>query len=135
MIKAIGFPKLPWWNITLRHLAMASVVLMLFSCTSTESPPTNELKSAELAIQQAEQSRASEHAFSELQEARNKLKEARDAVSKERYEIARRLAMQSSTYAELAVAKTDLRKAQEVNNQMEKNLRVLREELNRNSGE
>lgn len=135
MIKTIYFPKIYRLNTGLRYLAIASVITMLWSCASSEPPPTREINSAEQAIEDAEQARVSEHALSELQEARVKLRAARDAVTAEQYENAKRLAMQSSIYAELAVAKSELQKAQEINDEMEKNIKILREEMNRNSGE
>jgi len=135
MIKTISLPRIYQWNSVWRHLVMALVITMLFSCASTEPPPTREINSAEKAIEDAEQAQVSEHALSELQEARVKLRAARDAVTAEKYETAKRLAMQSSIYAELAVAKSELQKAQEINDEMEKNIEILREEMNRNSGE
>lgn len=135
MIKTISLSRIYRWNSVLCHLAMALVIAMLFSCASKEPPPTREINSAEQAIEDAEQARVSEYALSELQEARVKLRAARDAVTAEKYETAKRLAMQSSIYAELAVAKSELQKAQEINDEMEKNIKILREEMNRNSGE
>ena len=134
MIKTISLPRIDQWNSVLRYLAMVSVLSVLISCASTEPPPTKEINSAEQAIEDAEQARVSEHALSELQEARVKLRAARDAVAAEKYETAKRLALQSSIYAELAVAKSELQKAQEINDEMEKNIKILREEMNRNSG-
>ena len=135
MIKTISLPRIYRWNSVLLHLVMASVIAMLLSCASPEPPPTREINNAEQAIEDAEQARVSEHALSELQEARVKLRAARDAVTTEKYETAKRLAMQASIYAELAVAKSELQKAQEINDEMEKNIEILREEMNRNSGE
>lgn len=111
-------------------LAMSAIV----SCTSTEPPPTAEISSAERAIQDAEQARVTEYALPELQEARSKLKAAQQAVEEENMDKARRLLQQSTIYVELAFAKAELQKAQAVNEEMEKNLNILREEMNRKSG-
>lgn len=111
-------------------LAMSAIV----SCTSTEPPPTAEINSAERAIQDAEQARVTEYALPELQEARSKLKAAQQAVEEENMDKARRLLQQSTIYVELAFAKAELQKAQAVNEEMEKNLNILREEMNRKSG-
>jgi hypothetical protein len=107
---------------------------MLVSCASTELPPTKEINSAEQAIRDAEQARVTDYALPELQEARMKLSAARVAVTEEKLITAKRLAQQSSIYVELAFAKAELQKAQAVNAKMEKNIKVLKQEMNRNTG-
>jgi hypothetical protein len=121
-------------NLIVSFLVGAVAILMLASCASTDVPPTKEINSAEQAIHDAEQARVTDYALPELQEARAKLSAARIAVTEEKLETARRLAQQSSVYVELAFAKAELQKAQAVNAEMEKNITVLKQEMNRNTG-
>lgn len=135
MIKAISIIKLGGQrDFMLRLLAISAALLMVVSCTSTEAPPTKEINSAEQAIRDAEQARVTDYALAELQEARAKLNAARVAVTEEKIETAKRLAQQSSIYVELAFAKAELQKAQAVNAEMEKNISVLKQEMQRNTG-
>lgn len=122
-------------NLIVSFLVAAAVILMLASCASTEVPPTKEINSAEQAIRDAEQARVTDYALPELQEARSKLSAARVAVTEEKLITAKRLAQQSSIYVELAFAKAELQKAQAVNADMEKNINVLKQEMNRNTGD
>lgn len=103
-------------------------------CASTPKAPTEALQAAELAIAKAEQDRASNYASLELGEAREKLTSARVAVAEKEMLRAARLAEQSRADAELAIAKTQSAKAQEVNAELDKNADTLQRELERNSG-
>jgi hypothetical protein len=134
MNKAISTIRDRQRNFIAPMVVLVAALLVLASCASPKVPPTSEINSAERAIQDAEQARVTEYALPELQEARAKLNTAREAVKEEKMETAKRLAQESSIYAELAVAKTELQKAQEVNDELEKNISVLKEEMNRNTG-
>lgn len=107
---------------------------VLAGCASTPKEPTEALQAAELAIANAEQARVADYAAPELGEARDKLTEARVAVAKKDMLRAARLAEKSRADAELATAKAQAAKAQEVNDQLNKNIDTLQQELQRNSG-
>lgn len=116
-------------------IGLLSGILLLSACASTPPPPTQEISAAEQAMVDAEQSRVSQYALPELQEARSKLAAAREAVLKEEMVKAKRLALEASAGIKLASAKAEYAKAEAVNADMEKNLNILKEELQRTSGE
>jgi hypothetical protein len=109
-------------------------VLTLVACMSKPLPPTEELKAAEQAIGHAEQARVADYASPELQEAREKLTAARNAIRKEDMTLAKRMAEQSRVEAELALAKAEAAKARVVNEEMKKGTRSLEQEMQRNTG-
>lgn len=109
--------------------------LMLGGCASTPKAPTEALQAAELAIATAEQERVADYASPELGEARNNLTAARTAVAEKDMVRAARLAEKSRADAELATAKADVAKAQEVNDELNKNVNTLQQELQRNAGD
>jgi predicted nucleic acid-binding Zn-ribbon protein len=82
----------------------------------------------------AEQARVAEHALAELQEARTKLSAARTAVKNEDMLLAKRMAQQASVDIQLASAKAELAKAEAVNDDLTKNIDVLKQEMDRNTG-
>lgn len=108
--------------------------VMLSSCASKPKPPTQALQAAELAIDTAEQARVAEYASPELAAAREKLTSAKVAVGKEDMIAAERLAEQSRVEAELAVAKANAQKAKAVNEEMQKSISTLKQEMQRNTG-
>lgn len=118
-------------------LMMSAVLfsgVMLSSCASKPVPPTQALQAAQLAIETAEQARVAEYASPELAEARENLTSARIAVEKEDMIAAERLAEQSRVNAELAVAKASAQKAKAVNEEMQKSISTLKQEMQRNTG-
>jgi hypothetical protein len=115
-------------------IALLAGFLFLTACASTP-PPTKEISAAEQSMVDAEQARVAQYALSELQEARSKLAAARTAVLNEQMEDAKRLAVEASAGIKFASAKAELAKAEAVNADMQKNIRVLKEEMQRTSGE
>lgn len=108
--------------------------LFITGCASTPEPPTDALQAAQLAIESAEQARVADYAPTELRDAREDLAAARTAVQDEDMLLARRLAEQSRANAELASAKAEEAKARAVNDEMQKGIDALKQELDRNSG-
>jgi hypothetical protein len=116
------------------YMATLALSVLLTAC-STPQAPNEALQAAELAIATAEQARVADYASPELGLARDKLTAAREAVIKEEMVSAARLAEQARADAELASAKAEAAKAQEVNDELGKNINTLEQELQRNSGE
>lgn len=79
---------------------------VLAACSTTE-PPTNRVALADLGVRAAAEARAAEFAPAELQSARDKLAKAKQAMSAQDYEEARRLAESAQIDAELAQAKAE----------------------------
>ena len=119
----------------LRLLALATSLLLLAACASKPLPPTQEISAAEQSLTDAEQARVAEYALPEMQRAREQLSDSRAAVAKEDMVLAKRLAQQASMNIKLAPAKAELAKAEEVNTDMTKNIDVLKEEMQRKTGE
>lgn len=119
-----------------RSLAFYTVItlLALTACASTPQPPTQQLQAAELAITGAEQAGVADYASVELNEARTKLAAAHTAVDTAEMLLAERLADEARVSAELATAKAEMLEAGEVNEDMQRSLDVLRQELQRNPG-
>ncbi|MEX2352862.1 MAG: DUF4398 domain-containing protein [Gammaproteobacteria bacterium] len=109
-------------------------ILLLAGCASTPQPPTRALQAAELAITTAEQARVADYASAELNQARTRLADARLAVQDEEMDTALYLAEQSRAGAELASARAELIKAKAVNDEMEKSIDTLKQEMQRNTG-
>ncbi|MES2824508.1 MAG: DUF4398 domain-containing protein [Pseudomonadota bacterium] len=119
---------------TLAILSSVTFALLLSACASTPKPPTQALQAAETAISNAEQARVADYASPELVEAREKLTAARLAVEKEDMLAAHRFAEQARVDAELALAKQNAAKAKAVNEEMQKGISTLKQEMNRNTG-
>jgi electron transfer flavoprotein alpha subunit len=117
------------------RLAIAALALLaLAGCASAPEAPTESLRAAEMAIAHAEQARVADYAAPELGTARRLLSAARDAVADEEMALAWRLAEQSRANAELAYAKAEAAKAAAVNEEMQKSIDALKQEMQRNSG-
>jgi hypothetical protein len=69
-----------------------------------------------------------------LNEARQNLAAANSAVQMEEMELAQRLAEQSRVNADLASARTEMMKAKAVNEEMQKSIDTLKQEMQRNTG-
>lgn len=118
----------------LRLLAGATFVLALAACASTPMPPSEELQAAQLAINSAEQERATDFAPLDMKRAHDKLGAANAAVVQEDMALALWLADEARVSAELASAKASESKAKAVNDEMQQSIQALQQELNRNSG-
>lgn len=114
-----------------RTAILAVAMGLLAGCASTPPPPTAELGSAQQAISNAEQARASQDAPLELTRAREKLHAANNAASNEDMESAERLARESRVLAELAAAKAEMVGARRVNEEIVKATEMLEEEMRR----
>lgn len=119
----------------LHLLALGTSLLLLAACASKPLPPTQEISAAEQSLTDAEQARVAEYSLPEMQEAREQLSASRAAVLKEDMVLAKRLAQQASMNIKLAAAKAELAKAEEVNTDMTKNIDVLKEEMQRKTGD
>ena len=84
---------------------------LLAACSASQ--PVGTVAKAELAIDHAQRSQASQYALAELQAAQSKLSLAREAMAEGDNDQARRLAEQALAEAQLAEAKADSAVAQE----------------------
>lgn len=126
--------KLQIHTLVTRLMIGGALVFALAACASAPLPPTEELQAAELAIRGAEQERVADYAPQDLKQAHDKLSAARVAVQDEDMVLALQLAHESRVSAELASAKTAQSKAREVNEEMQQNITILQQEIQRNTG-
>ncbi|MDO9471119.1 MAG: DUF4398 domain-containing protein [Nitrosomonas sp.] len=119
----------------LQRMTAVAILFSLVACATVPQPPNQELAAAETAINSADQARAVDFASAELQEARTKLAAARAAVQQEKMILAQQLAEQSRVDAELALAKAEAIKAKEINDEMMKSTDVMKQEMQRNTGD
>lgn len=119
---------------TLRLATALGALLFIAACASAPVAPTQALQNAEQAITTAEQARVADYASLELSQARDKLAAAKVAVQKEEMIIAKRLADESLVEAQLATAKAGELKAKKVNEDMKEGTKVLKQEMDRNTG-
>lgn len=124
--------KLP--ALRLRIATFGAVLLLLGACASAPLPPTQQLQAAEQAITNAEQTRVADFAAEDLNRAREKLTAANTAVQAEDMVHAAYLADEARVSAELASAKTEMLKARAVNEEMQKSIDTLKQEIQRNTG-
>jgi non-homologous end joining protein Ku len=107
----------------------------LVICGCAGKPPLEKLSQADLAVQQADKSTASQYAPLELQIAREQLDSAKRAMDTKKYEDARRLADQALVNAQLAEAKAAAEKTRQTAAELRKSIETLRSELARTSAD
>lgn len=112
----------------------AAGFLALAGCATPPVPPTEELQAAESAISNAEQARVADYASAELTTARQKLALANTAARNNQMVQAEYLAIESRTHAEVALARAEELKAKAVNDDMQKSIDTLKEEMKRATG-
>ena len=132
MSYAIRPPTRP--HVGLRFVAgmgLAGATLLLAACATVPEAPHAALAEARVAISTAEKDNAAEYAGPVLTEARQQLLLANAAVASEHMTEADRFAHQSRVAAELASARTQAAKAEEVNDELRRSADALNEEMKR----
>ncbi len=113
-------------------LGGAAVVLMV-GCSSMKTPATADVAVSKAAVDNAAGAGGAEFAPAEMNSAREKLALANKAMTAKDYKLAADLAGQAQAEAKLAQGKANSAKAQAAADALQDNIRVLREELNRNN--
>ena len=126
--------KIRWSISAWLLIAIGGVLLLVNGCASSPSAPTESLWAAEQAIDSAERARVSNYAAAELTQARDILNRARQAIKQKEMTSAERLAKQAKVTAQLAFARAELIKAQQINAEMYKSLDQLKQEMQHNQG-
>jgi putative cell wall-binding protein len=111
--------------------AFAGTMLLFAACASAPPAPTASLNEAKLAIEVAEKNDASHYANAELDQARQKLVLANQAVVAKNMVAASRYAEESTVTAELATARTEAAKAAAINDELYRGAKALIEEMER----
>ncbi len=110
---------------------LAAITLLFAACATVPEAPHAALAEAKVAINTAEKDNAAHYASADLTEARHRLALADRAVASEHMLEADRLAHQSRIAAELASARTEAAKAEEVNDELIEGANALDEEMRR----
>ena len=112
--------------------AFAAAVLLLAGCASPQkAPATADVAVSRNAVENAVSAGAAELAPEEINAARDKMMRANQALAARDYKLARELAIQAQADAKLAQSKATSAKANAAANQLNEDLRVLREEVDR----
>jgi hypothetical protein len=114
-------------------LCAIAAMLALGACASQKTPATADVAVSRAAVENATSAGAADLAPAEMQSARDKLMRANQALAAKDYGVARDLANQASVDAKLAQSKANSAKASNAADELQQSIRVLREELDRNS--
>lgn len=115
-------------------IVAASFLILTVGCVSNQQPNNESLWAAEQAIDNAERARVSQYAAAELMQAREILIRARISIEQKDMINAERFAQQAQVTAQLASARAELVKAQQINSEMELSISQLKQEMQRNQG-
>jgi len=118
---------------TLRLLGSCAVLLGLAACASQKTPATADVAVSRAAVANATTAGAADLAPAEMQSARDKLMRANQALAARDYRTAQDLATQASADAQLAQSKANSAKATQAADELQQNIRLLREELSRST--
>jgi hypothetical protein len=110
-----------------------AVTILATGCSSMKTPATADVAVSTAAVNNASGAGGAEYAPVEMRAAREKMALANQAMAAKDYKKADDLANQAQADAKLAQSKADTAKAQAAANALQDDIRVLREELNRNN--
>ena len=104
-------------------------VFLLAGCATKVSPPVENIANAELTIKEAKEDNATLNAPLELNIAEEKLAAAKQAMKKEDYLKAKRLADEALIDAKLAAVKSQTKEAKKMAEETRENVESLRKEI------
>jgi hypothetical protein len=110
-----------------------TAVVLSAGCSSMKGPATTSIAVSREAVNSAGGAGGAEFAPVEMSSARRKLALSNQAMAAKDYKLANDLATQAQADAKLAQGKAYSAKAQLAANALQDDIRVLREELDRNS--
>lgn len=113
-------------------VAMLGVLaLALGGCASPGERPDADMQSAESALQQAVAADARQYEPVMLNDAQNKVADAKGLIEKEQYQSAERLLEQATVDAQLAGASAETAKARQAVEEVNRNIEALRQRINK----
>jgi len=113
-------------------LMFGAAVVLTVGCTSLKTPATADVAVSKAAVDNAAGAGGAQFAPVEMTAAREKLALANKAMLVKDYKLARDMANQAQADAKLAQSKANSGKAQIAADALQDDIRVLREELERN---
>jgi hypothetical protein len=109
------------------------VIVAATGCSSLKEPAATSIAVSQNAVSNASQAGGTEFAPVEMNAARHNLALSQKAMAAKDYKLANELATQAQADAKLAAGKASSSKAQLAANALQDDIRVLREELDRNA--
>jgi len=109
---------------------VTAIALTLGGCASPGERPDSDLQSAETSLQQAVAADAREFEPVLLNNAQNKVADAKNLIDQEKFVEAERLLQQASVDAQLAGARTDTAKASLAVEEVNRNIESMRKQIN-----
>lgn len=109
---------------------IAGVALTIGGCASSGERPDSDLQSAESSLQQAVAADARKFQPVLLNNAQNKVADAKNLIEQEQYTEAERLLEQASVDAQLAGARADTEKARQAVEEINQNIESMRNQIN-----
>lgn len=131
MTTAKSSKRSDWCHRLFVGAGLAGAILLVNGCVSAPPARPASLMDAEQAIEVAERHDAGHYAAAELDEARQKLLSADNAVAAENLILADRLGRQAEVTAVLATARTEATKAAAVNRELSRGIDALNVEMQR----
>lgn len=114
------------------RFAAVAAALVLSACASpNRAPATADVAVSRNAVDNAVSAGAAQLAPEEINAARAKMMLANQALAAKDYKLASQLATQAQADAQLAQSKANSAKATSAADEINENIRVMREELNR----
>jgi hypothetical protein len=111
----------------------ALALLALGACASNKTPATADVAVSRAAVANATSAGAADLAPEEMKSAREKMMRANQALAAKDYKLAQDLAAQAQADAQLAQSKANSAKATSAADELQQSIRVLRDEVNRNT--
>lgn len=118
---------LPWATL------LCLTALLTVGCSSLKTPATADVAVSQAAVANAASAGGAEYAPADMLAARDSLALANKAMAAKDYPLARTLAAKAQADAQLAQSKANSAKAQAAADALQDDIRILREELERNN--
>jgi len=123
--------RLPKSNPMMHRIGVAAVAVMFMAGCASTSAPTEQMAVSRAAVSNAMSAGGNQYAPVQTRSALEKMASAERAMADKDYELALRLAEQAEVDAKLAAEMARSAKAQEAADALQEDIRVLREELER----
>ncbi len=111
---------------------VVTTTTLLVACAGPGPKPDSELQAAESSVQQAEAADARKFEPVLLNQAQNKVADARELMDEEQYRKAERLLEEAAVDAQLAAARSETEKAQRAVAEINRSIDELQDQLEAN---
>ncbi len=111
---------------------VVATTTLLVACAGPGPKPDSELQAAESSVQQAEAADARKFEPVLLNQAQNKVADARELMDEEQYRKAERLLEEAAVDAQLAAARSETEKAQRAVAEINRSIDELQDQLEAN---